>query len=501
MTNLNKTIDPLAGRQLASDSDLGSVGARYLGVGCGPANSGKTAASHRIAFAGLFLFTLLLYIRPNELFPEVFGTFPLSKIVGGVAVLAYLASKLGSGQRLSILPFELKMLGVITLLGVAFAPLAAAPMDSVDMLLDMFIKVMIIFVLMVNVITTLERLRSMMNLVVVCGTIFAVLAIKSYLMGDFTVVQRQDVGVVALRISGAVGGFFGNPNDLATSLDLLLPIAVALALTSNGIKRLLYFASVAVLTAGVIVTFSRGGFLGLLAMGAVLLWKAGRKNRAVTSLAFAVMFGVFILAMPSGYSGRITSIFNIGEDPTGSSQARRDLLDRAVSVAVHHPIIGIGMGNFHIYSIHEQVAHNSYLEIAAELGVAGLVAYLLIILAPLRSLRRIERETVVQHSTAAGDPSASRTNEIHYLSIAMQGVLFAYIVCSFFGSIQYQWFLYYPVAYAIVLRCIHGAERAAYVSAGNTAVTASPRPVRRAGVIWETRPRAASRPLAVRARS
>jgi O-antigen ligase len=466
---------------------------------CGTlSEAGRSQTSHRIAFAGLFLFTLLLYIRPNEMFPEVFGTFPLSRIVAVVAVLAYLGAKLGSGASLTIVPLELKMLGVITLLGVAFMPLAAAPMDSVNLLLDMFIKVMIIFVLMVNVITTRERLRSMMNLVVVCGTIFAGLAIKSYLIGDFTVVQKQDVGVVGLRISGAVGGFFGNPNDLATSLDLLLPLAVALALTSRGLKRVFYFACGVVLTAGVIVTFSRGGFLGLIAMSGVLLWKAGRQNRLVTVLAFALMFGVFVVAMPSGYGGRITSMFNIGEDPTGSSQARRELLDRAVNVAIHHPIIGIGMGNFHIYSIHEQVAHNSYLEIAAELGLAGLVAYLVLILSPLRSLRKIERDTAAQKPTSAAKFSgARRTREIHYLSIALQGVLIAYIVCSFFGSIEYQWFLYYPVAYAIVLRRIHGAESNAQMTAGSPEPSPETKPVRQRGVIWGSRPRT----VAARARS
>jgi len=42
----------------------------------------------------------------------------------------------------------------------------------------------------------------------------------------------------------------------------------------------------------------------------------------------------------------------------------------------------------------------------------------------------------------------------------MQTTLFAYIVCSSFGSIQYQWFLYYPVAYAIALRQINASESA-----------------------------------------
>jgi len=264
------------------------------------AGAKDSPGSQRAAFAGLFLFTLLLYIRPNELFPEVFGTFPLARIVAVLAILAYVGAKLGGGERLTIMPLELKMLGIITLLGVMFAPLSASPQDSIDVLLDLFLKVGIIFVLMINVIDSRERLRSILTLVVICGTLFAALAIKSYLVGEFTIVEKKDVGVVGLRITGAVGGFFGNPNDLATTLNMLLPLAVALTLLSEGVKRAFYAACAAILIGGVIVTFSRGGFLGLLAMGVVLLWKVGSQNRAVTALTFALIFGVFVIAMPGG---------------------------------------------------------------------------------------------------------------------------------------------------------------------------------------------------------
>jgi O-antigen ligase len=501
MTNANESVSPLPPMSGAQQSQ-GSrpPAARYQQSGPGALDAVDRRSSHRLAFAGLFLFTLLLYIRPNEMFPEVLGTFPLSKIVAVIALLAYLGTKLGRGQRLTIMPLELKMFGAIALLGVLFAPFAVAPQDSVDVLLDQFIKVLIIFVLMINVITTRERLRSIMSLVVICGTIMAALAIKSYLAGEFTVIEKKYVGVVGLRIIGAVGGIFGNPNDLATSLNMLLPLAVALALISSGMKRAIFFACSAVLAAGVIVTFSRGGFLGLVAMGAVLLWKVGRQNRAVTALAFAVMFGVFVLAMPGGYGGRITSMFQIGEDPTGSSQARRDLLERAASVAIHHPIVGVGMGNFHIYSIHEQVAHNSYIEIAAELGLAGLAAYLVLILAPLRSLRKIERETAPPESRGtARDKGIDRTREIYYLSIAVQAALVAYLICSFFGSIEYQWFLYYPVAYAVALRGIHAAEQPVSVPATHTPVAAIHESNLPRGVLWDAYRRRASRVPAVRA--
>ncbi len=433
---------------------------------------GKQRDSQTLAFAGLFVFTLLLYWRPNEMFPELFGEFPLAKIVAIATLVAYIASRFTEGKRLTIWPIELKMLLVIAALGIAFIPTAAAPQDSIDLLTDVFFKVIIIFVLMINVLDTRERLRSMLSLVVICGTILSLIAIGNYLSGHFAV---QDKGTEG-RVAGIVGGIFGNPNDLATSLDLLIPFSVALALTSRGLLRLAYFAFSAILASGVVLTFSRGGFLGLIAMSAVLMWKVGRRNRAVMVFAFMAMLAVFVTMMPGGYADRITTIFDSSSDPTGSSQARKELLERAASVAAAHPLIGVGAGNYHIYSIREQRAHNSYLEIASELGLAGLVAYLIMIFAPLKQLRRVERDCIRTDKGPEGDDQ-----KIYYLSVALQASIIAYIVCSFFGSIQYLWYVYFPIGYAISLRNIHAAEREVSPAQASESLADEKR---RGGVLW-----------------
>jgi putative inorganic carbon (HCO3(-)) transporter len=448
-------------------------------------------APHSLAFAGLFLFTLLLYIRPQEMYPEFFGDFPLVKIVAIATLLAYFGSALTKGGRLSVWPIELKMVMVIAALGLAFMPIALSQKDTQDVLFDVYLKVLIIFAVMINVLNTRERLRSILKVVVFCGTGLAIYAVYSYLQGHIIVTGSR----LVVRIAGLVEGMFGNPNDLATGLAILVPLSVALALTRRGMARVLFYACTCLLLAGIIVTFSRGGFLGLVAMGAVLLWKVGRRNRALTTLAFIVMVGVFMMMMPGGYASRLTTILNIEEDPTGSAQARRELLDRGVSLAIAHPVIGLGMGNFHIYSIQEQVAHNSYLEISAELGVAGLIAYLILIFAPIRSLRRIERETADDHSPRAGSGEGGQHND-YYMSVAFQAAFVAYLVCSFFSSIEYLWYIYYIVAYAVSLRQIRAAEQVAF--AGQTEwTTAASEPAQTSrvrGAIWKPHQRAKAAP-------
>jgi O-antigen ligase len=335
-------------------------------------------------FAGLWLFTLLLYMRPNDTFPEVFGTFPLAKIVAISTMLAYALYKLSRAEPLTSWPLELKLVLLIAALGVLFIPFAAQPGDSMDLLTDAFFKVICIFVLLINLVDTPARLRALFKLVVVTGSLIGLSAIRSYLAGEFS--------VDGVRVAGMVRGIFGNPNDLATALNLLLPLAALLGLTSRGLARWFYFACAGVLALGVVATFSRAGFLGLLACTGVLLWKAGRHQRAWTVLGALVLAGVFLLVVPNGYGDRVGTIFGAAEDKTGSADERRELLKRAAWVALHHPVIGVGMGNFHIYSIREKVAHNAYLEIAAELGLLGLLAYLGLLWSPFRTLWRIERE-------------------------------------------------------------------------------------------------------------
>src|SRR5215475_12777084 len=237
----------------------------------------------------------MLYARPNDLFPAL-GDFPLVKIVAISVLLIYIGSKISAGDRLSVWTLEMTMLVTIAALGLLLTPIAASPKESINMLTDTYLKTVIIFILMVNLIDTRQRIYSMWKLVVICGAALGVGAIKSYMKGEFT-----DQG---LRIEGLVGGMFENPNDLATALDLLLPLAIVLTLIGKGFARLFYLTCTAILTIGVLVTLSRGGFLGLIALGGVLLWKMGRGRRLKTTLAAALICGILFAATPGGYGNR-----------------------------------------------------------------------------------------------------------------------------------------------------------------------------------------------------
>jgi putative inorganic carbon (hco3(-)) transporter len=391
------------------------------------ANSAKDA--HRMAFVGIWLFTLVMYLRPQEYFPPL-AALQLGKVVSFLVPFAYYASKSAIDEKM-IWPIEVKLIAVLNVLAILFLPFAASRQDSMDVLTDSMLKVLIMIPLMANVVKTREKLVSLWKVVAFCGAIQAVQSLRGNPGGEF-----------GHRVSGT--GMLGNPNDLAALMVLIIPCTVILAIKSKGLMRMFYIGSCGLMTAVVFVTFSRGGFLGLVLVAFWMVWKIGRGKRLKIILASIVILVPLMAVLPGGYGGRIATIFDSDSDTTGSSQARRKLLEQGMDLALKHPIVGIGIGNFDVYSLDGHVAHNSYVEIAAELGWIGFVTYLGLLFSPLIRLRRLERQTA--------DGTSASERDLYLLCIGAQAMLLGYMVESFFASIQYQWFIYYIVAYSITLR-------------------------------------------------
>jgi O-antigen ligase len=206
---------------------------------------------------------------------------------------------------------------------------------------------------------------------------------------------------------------------------------------------------VLLMLAAVIITFSRGGFLGLIAMTLVIARKLSRRNKSM-ALATVVLGVVFFLAVaPASYSGRQATILDSAYDHTGSSSQRTQVLKRSILVAIRYPLFGVGIGNFHHKSFQELGTHNASTQVAAETGIPAMIAYIIFLIHPLRKLRLMEREMYERNETS----------RFYYLSIGLQASLVGFMVASFFAAVAYQWYIYYLVGYAIALRRIYYLEQ------------------------------------------
>jgi len=305
---------------------------------------------------------------------------------------------------------------------------------------EILIKTLVIFVVLVNVVRTEMRLKLLLWLVLVVSVFLSVNAIYDYSQGLYGTgtIETHDA-----RIVGRIKGRFENSNDLALHLVTMFPIALGLGLSGRGLlKKLVYFGVAGVMVGAVIVTFSRGGFLGLVAAVLMLVRRLGRKNRAATTAALVFGFILFLALAPGSYSGRLATVLDSGADLTGSSSQRTEVLKRSVWVALRYPLFGVGIGNFHFKSPRNLETHNAYTQVASELGLAAGVIYVLFLIHPIRRLRLIENDSYAK----------SERTRFYYLSVGLQASLVGFMVSSFFGAVAYQWYVYYLVAYAV---CLH----------------------------------------------
>ena len=396
---------------------------------------------HTMTYIGLYLFSILVLFRPYELISQL-GFLSATAFYFATATLAvYLPTQLATEGNLTMLTTEVKAILVLTLISVITIPIAKSPGTAWEQFNDPFIKAVLIFIVMVNVVRNRRRLMALMWLSLAIGLYLSYTAIGMYMRGDLK--------AEGYRVAVEMGGMYGNPNEMALHLVMFTPIVIVLGIAAkNNLMRVIYFAMAALFIFANFVTYSRGAFLGLLATMAVLVWKLGRKNRLNVTIATVVVGGLTLLVAPGNYGLRMLSIFIPGLDPVGSSDQRKELLERSILVTLRNPW-GIGIGNFPIVGVHNLVSHNAFTQVSSELGLLGLAAYLIFIISPFRKLGAIER-------------TLDKQNEhdwFYYLAIGLQAGIVAYLVSSFFASVAYNWFIYYLIAYAVAFRRVYGIEK------------------------------------------
>jgi len=148
----------------------------------------------------------------------------------------------------------------------------------------------------------------------------------------------------------------------------------------------------------VIVTFSRGGFIGL-AFISLLIFKEIIKSNKIIGVILIMMCIVFTFSiLPEGYTERITGIFDPSKDETGSAQQRLLILETGWEAFKRHPLVGSGLGTFEVI-YHEvlnqpgewKTAHNSYLQVLVETGILGFMAFTIFIYYGFKNLKTAKK--------------------------------------------------------------------------------------------------------------
>ncbi len=266
-------------------------------------------------------------------------------------------------------------------------------------------------------------------------------------------------------------GPIGEPNRYAQVLVVLLPLA-ALRFRKERSRALrwLALASGALISGGMMLTFSRGAmFTAVVIFGLLAYFRFIRPLHVIVA---ALGLSLLVLVLDPHAALRFASLGGVKtllahktvgySEPTGgqrgvpdTSVVRRYVLNVAAwHVFLDHPILGVGPGHFAAYysmpygnrvGLIEQLkkyrGHNLYFETLAETGILGLASFLAIILAIMRGLWRAWRR--LQH----------KGSEFADAAMAFFLCLVAYLISAIFAHLSYQ--RYFWLLMALCSATIH----------------------------------------------
>jgi len=395
-------------------------------------------------------FTFILLLAPQSFFPAL-APLRIALLTAAVAVITHVSNRLSRRQPIVHLTREMWI--TVGLIGWAFitVPFSYWPGGSLSFLAGDYLKTLAIFWLLSNVVDTPARLRQVTWGLSLMAIPLAVTAVENFLSGAYI---PEEMHQPVKRILGYEGPLTENPNDLALMLNLILPLSVALFLANRKpLGRALLLMVILLQATAVILTFSRTGFLTLATTVLLYLWKLRARTERVWAWVAVVLAFACIPWLPSGYLDRLSTIASIESDVTGSAQERwRDMV-AAGDLVLKNPIVGAGAG-LNALALNEErgpawkVIHNVYLEYAVELGVPGLVLFLILLVSCIKNA------SLVRQCSAL----VPAFRELFYLAEGIQISLIAFAVAALFYPVAYQFYFYYIAGLAMAAKAVYEAE-------------------------------------------
>jgi putative inorganic carbon (HCO3(-)) transporter len=262
-----------------------------------------------------------------------------------------------------------------------------------------------------------------------------------------------------LRFGERLGVGIYEANYLATILVLLVPLAFAFAsLQRVPNRRWLWMGAGVTLVVMIVLTGSRGGFVGLVAAGVLFVYRRRGLGAAAGVLLILV---VGVLALPTELSTRALATISgdTSQLPTeleASNRAHVGLFWAALRMISDSPMMGVGPLNFKDLSTaytglqQANMAHNMFLEIAAEMGLAVLAVFILLLNSAFRAFGRTTRLR-----------GGSEAAELATWAEGLRSGLTGYVVAGCFISAEYEKILWITIFLSIVVADLARRHRAA----------------------------------------
>jgi probable O-glycosylation ligase (exosortase A-associated) len=346
--------------------------------------------SFRRPYIGLLLFTLLAYMRVQDL---TWGFARYQRWSYYVAIITVGGYFLSTGQKKWMLQdvrnYVMILLGIWV--GLSLMRIGAfANAGEISRYVE-YLKIIGVALFTTGVVKNRDYLRV---LVWVIALSFGFYGVKN---GIAMIVSGG-----SLIIWDGPGGMMADNNDFALALVMGFPLLLMLGLAERRkLMRRVMLATPPLTVMTIVATHSRGAFLALTCAILVVVWRS--KNRVGGIAVFCLLAVVGFFAAPQSYKERLGTIKTYEQD--ASAMGRLAAWGVARNMIKAHPFCGVGYDKFlQNYRTYEppaadggpatgqtHVAHNSYLQIWAECGTPALLLYLSLMALTYRDLWRIRR--------------------------------------------------------------------------------------------------------------
>ncbi len=303
-------------------------------------------------------------------------------------------------------------------------------------------KGILVYFLLINVITTRRRLR----------TVFWAFVLGAGIAAGNTL-SKVARGIVDGHGRARYAGVFENPNDLAVAMIIVLPLAIGLLYGANLRQRVILGGVIAMLPATVFYTFSRGGLVGLATALGIIGLRANNAGRFVLFLAIIAVIAAYPL-----YADQWTreeGFSELGGDY--SFMGRIFSIEIGTQMFLDNPWTGVGLGASALgmweyvgwYEFYMSI-HNTFAQLFAEVGLFGGLAYLGALAISLIGADRVSR-------------SAKRRGdlELMYFAVTLESSLIAFLVCAMAGPYLNSWSPLLLIALSSALRYVDTQEKLA----------------------------------------
>jgi O-antigen ligase len=408
----------------------------------------------RWAFVFIWLFTFMIYARPEDMFPAI-APLHLTLVFGTCASLMSAGAIVFRGVRVPWTS-ETKLIALLTFWFACGVPFAFWRSGSLHVLMTVWFKTVLAFTVLTLTLLTLERIRLLLWAII----------LSELLATSFSILQPSKALWVGERIYGANTGFLGW-NFLGIAAAMSIPYIAAMFVGRRSLLAtcLLVTTSASMLWM-LVLTASRGGFLNVIFSTILTFWFVlrGSSRGRLAGMGIGLVLLAATMLAPSVFWDRLGTVWSdsgtssyVNQFQSGleqlaaqeSTEGRRELLRRSIQFTLEHPLFGLGLGNFNLASGAQHGAeanawmgtHNTFTQISSEAGLPALLLYLALVAGAIRKMYTI-RCTALQNEGSQELTLMAGATLVSLLS-------FAFGACV--AHLAYDYYFFYIVTIACSL--------------------------------------------------